>query len=1129
MRRVTDFIQGLISLAFTSLLLVGVPAFLVTRFGFSAFTDAVDVVTDELASQATITETLLLAGLLLVAWLAWAMIATSIITEAIALVRGKAAWRLPVPAGLQHAAARLVASCALVVSSFTASVPAAAIPIVPLAGLDAAAPASVLVVDDVTSFQAAPPGVSSAESPATAALEDGPQYVVQHGDTWWSLAERLLGDGLRWNDLLTVNEGNVMSDGTVITPAVQTPRAGWQLSLPDDAVLPLATTATPSVAAPAVTAAASDDLIRVGDTDETWTVEKGDHFWKIADEALTEAWGRAPTDAEIHPFWRDVIELNRDRLLPPEDEDMIYPAQTFLLPEIPGNPQAAPGDDPVDIAVEVPTDTEPEPASESEPETSSEAAPETPDVTIETPASPEVEAPEVDEPVVAAPQPPVTAPAPAGETNESADAVVPDLPSAIPVPNRPPAPAVPVPAAETPAPDLDATADSEADEREEADTSGGLTDFAIPALIVSGIGLLAAGLLSAVNRIRNRRIGEREPGKAPKFKPPEGVEAELQRSADADGLVDVDRVMRYLGSELAGLDTQPGIVGLSVEAERIIVLLDAPHPNPPSPFAASGNQWVISRDEEIPSPPPRAVAPLPTLVTIGHTSRSQLLLDLEHATVVNLTGTRSDIEATMATMVVELAASPLADQLEIVCVGFGHELAAFDRVTIVDTLDEVEHRIRAHADDVAEVATDELTAAEGRINDIAGDTWTPLVVFAPDAQPDSQLLASARQTSSAGVTALVTADGAATWQLHVAGNQVQIPHINVSLRRTNLTAAQRADACALLEDARNPETIEVVDLVEQIHEAPPVPINGQRQPAAVDLWDPTDAGEGDPPARAWDSPAPPAPPLPPHPKHDVDYQVEILGAVRVTDRSGTELHFERSAAAQLLAYLVQHPNGVTIDSAMEALYPNQEPSKSRMYNLASCARKTLGESATGEAYVPRAVDGMLSLSERVGSDYEHFRALVRYAGKCEPQMAVDVLREALELVRGEPFTGRGLDWAFVSGAYTEVALAVDEAARAMAALALDELDSPEDAVWATQQGLAVSPRSTELHLLRLRAALARDDALEPDAVYQQYMSMMEAEDDLPEGGSLLDQRIVGLYESWLRSKPTRWAEAGTGT
>ena len=1105
MTRIRDFFKGVVSLTFTLILLVGVPAFLAIRYAWP-FDDIADVLTDELASDTTIVETLLINGLVVIAWAAWLMIAVSIVTEAIALARGVAARRLPVLPGIQHGAARLVASCALVVSSFSAAMPAAAVPIVPL-DLTAPMPANVLLVDDPTNMRTGSATVDAAATPSrSAAAASGAVYPVEHGDTFWSIAERLLGDGLRWKEIVTLNDGAVMDDGSVITRSTQSPKAGWHLALPDDAVMPLGTApvqAPPSAPSAAHLASDREDRIRVGDTDETWNVERGDHFWKISKEALTEAWGRTPTNAEIHPFWIETIELNRDRLLPPKDPNLIYPQQTFLLPEIDANPQAALGDDG--------TMVDPNRA--------------TGDVTVGTPTEAPVEAPvdgtaeapaevPADDPVAVAPQPPIGAPAVPGDVNEPA-AVLPN----IPVPEGPYVPAQPVPVEEPTGP-VDSDLDAPPADIEEADTSSGLSDLAIPAIIVSGLGLLSAGLLSIVNRLRARRIGERQPGKAPKFQPPHGVEAELQRNADPDARDDLNRALRYLGTKLSGLAPAPTIVGLSVETKRIVVLLDEPHPNAPAPFAAEHNVWTLDRTIELPDVPSSAIAPVPALVTIGHTTRSQLLLDLEHAGIVNITGTRADVKSTMATMALELAASRLADQLDIICVGFGSELKTFERVTVSDSLDDVAQRIRSHAAEVADLAGDELTAVAGRVREIGGDTWTPLVVFAPDAEATAALLTEARRTNGAGVTALVTSDGAATWQLHVKGNQIQIPHISVTVRRRNLTPEQLAAACDLVDDARNPQIVDVVDLVETIHETTPggaVAGNGHQAPAAEDLWEATE------PYRE-----PTAASAPLRPTWDVDYVVEILGKVRVTDRAGAEMHFDRSASAELLAYLVRHRNGVTTDTAMEAMYPNQAPAKNRMYNLASCARKTLGTTPDGEDYVPRATEGVFYVTDRVGCDYDHFTDLVAYASKCEPSEAVAVLREALEMVRGEPFTGRGLDWASISGDYTEVALAVDEAARAMATIALDELDRPDEAAWATRQGLAVNPRSTELHLLRLRAALARDDGgIEPDAVFQQYRTVMEADDTLPEGVSYLDDRVVNLYEAHRLSNPRRWADTST--
>lgn len=67
----------------------------------------------------------------------------------------------------------------------------------------------------------------------------------------------------------------------------------------------------------------------------TWVVAPGDHLWRIARTSLERAWRRPPTDAEIVPYWRALIALNRDRLAIPDEPDLVYPGQVFRLPPPP--------------------------------------------------------------------------------------------------------------------------------------------------------------------------------------------------------------------------------------------------------------------------------------------------------------------------------------------------------------------------------------------------------------------------------------------------------------------------------------------------------------------------------------------------------------------------------------------------------------------------------------------------------------------------------------------------------------------------------------------------------------------------------------------------------------------------
>jgi len=53
-------------------------------------------------------------------------------------------------------------------------------------------------------------------------------------------------------------------------------------------------------------------------------VAPGDSFWSIAE---AEVGG-----GDVLPYWRMLIELNRDRLVDPSNPDLLYPRQVLRLP-----------------------------------------------------------------------------------------------------------------------------------------------------------------------------------------------------------------------------------------------------------------------------------------------------------------------------------------------------------------------------------------------------------------------------------------------------------------------------------------------------------------------------------------------------------------------------------------------------------------------------------------------------------------------------------------------------------------------------------------------------------------------------------------------------------------------------
>ncbi len=64
----------------------------------------------------------------------------------------------------------------------------------------------------------------------------------------------------------------------------------------------------------------------------TVIVDPGDHLWKLSEQRLLGTLGREPEDSEVSPYWRTVIDTNRDNLRS-GDPDLIYPGEEVDLPD----------------------------------------------------------------------------------------------------------------------------------------------------------------------------------------------------------------------------------------------------------------------------------------------------------------------------------------------------------------------------------------------------------------------------------------------------------------------------------------------------------------------------------------------------------------------------------------------------------------------------------------------------------------------------------------------------------------------------------------------------------------------------------------------------------------------------
>lgn len=249
MTRTLKIIKGLGALALLAALLGGVPWALSHYIGWplphaipswSRFTSDLN--------QHGIPDTVLLKALACVVWVSWAILVVSAAVEIPAVLRGRTARRLPLAGSVQPLVGHLVAA---VLVAALAVMPRAATsgPTRLAATIPYGRPTQSAIV------MALAAGTAPAQDPAPTAAATPPEssatttYVVQRGDTLWAIAERQLGDPLRWREIFALNEGRIEPGGQAFTdPNWIYP--GWDLELPTATATTPASPAAPTVPGP---------------------------------------------------------------------------------------------------------------------------------------------------------------------------------------------------------------------------------------------------------------------------------------------------------------------------------------------------------------------------------------------------------------------------------------------------------------------------------------------------------------------------------------------------------------------------------------------------------------------------------------------------------------------------------------------------------------------------------------------------------------------------------------------------------------------------------------------------------------------------------------------------------------
>lgn len=758
-RRFTRFLRGIVSLAATLALLVGVPLLLAMWVGWPLPESIPGIASIENAARSGISDQVVVNTLAVVAWLAWAQLALSLIVEIVAVARGHQATRLPVLPGFQVTAARLVTGILAMVSTLQ-PVAATAAPQPPLpvvAHATVPSPASLGPTTtpdlnghsiDLASFETAAPDPSAA---------DHPTVTVQRHDSYWAIAERTLGDGLRWREILDLNAGRTLPDGTTIIAGDDTLHTGWVLLLPTDArpdptTEPAASTAVDPGPAPAVAGPSSV------------VVEAGDSLWTISEDRLGSDLGRAASDAEVALYWRQVVDANHDRYVDPANPSLILPGQTIDLPPTGHEPPPPPADA---EAAPPPAEIIPDPPTQQEAE---EPAPDAPEPSTTT-TVPHVEA-----------ETPTTSPPAATDSTTAAatddQGPIGSLPAMIAI--------------------------------------GGLSSIAIA---VGAKRLIA----KRRRRFADEHDGElpgRTPPDQYDLHQAIVAQADEERIDDLQeilghlattlaraGSARRPRMIRHATDSLEVLLDQPDThppAGWTASGDGTIwTLTDAPEADDlyDGPLSPAPLMVTIGQPED----------------------NAQLYLDLETDGLTALTGDPTSASDLARSILTELTLSPLADTLRVIAIGevIDNSADALEHLTLVDSWETIADDLGAWATQSHDALAEHEwpNAFIGRGNDPDHDALVPVAVVA-DRPPPPELAALLRTNQPSTVAAVVIGDfEGAVATLRCEPDTLNFDHIDLACSPQALDAAELADLARVFVAPDSPDEQLVMDELLAEYEA----------------------------------------------------------------------------------------------------------------------------------------------------------------------------------------------------------------------------------------------------------------------------------------------------------------------
>jgi hypothetical protein len=761
-----------------------------------------------------------------------------------------------------------------------------------------------------------------------------------------------------------------------------------------------------------------------------YIVQRNDSLWAIAEAHLGTGFR-----------WTEIYDLNRHRII---DPDLIDAGWPLAMPH--------------DASIAVPVE----------------------------PSGPVAEAPPAPEPEIA-PPPPVAAAAAAttqaaAPTVETPTSAPPDTAGSDPhaIPDAPVIQATPVgPAA----------------------TSG---DELLPRLIAALPGITGATVLATSVLLLLRREQRRRTATATNMRRnPTPLERALVAAADVPLVRWAGQELALLGEQLAG--RRPAADPVAVEFSEdygLELLWDRPFPDAPAPWEAVPGAWAwrLLYDPDAPIPAPERLALIAGLVTFGQRDGRQLMVDLEALGSLSITGDPDAVDRFVRSVVLELGSGDeLADAYVVLPPGVV-ELASTDHLPRLQISEPADARRRIAA---TAASTSTALAGVGSSSTFAYRLFdTPVLplevtvaVIGPEPDDDLSGLADESPPRRA-VASLVLGDApSSAAQLRIeADGTARLEPLGVTFQAAGISAVTESAVAKLLEDLPEPAAVAMVVIEAPDPELSEPPASGVKDvesasapvlgpldtvvpadPKVIDITDPQRAVPELSAASAASGWEPPVPRL----------LVRVLGEPTIVD--GPVVGRRELIVVVTMACLDRPTRQEDIQ---DAIWGGEPVEPRTIWNLVGRARSQLGrwddDPILSNASRPKHT---FTLADGVWTDLQILRELHDQAVLASSAEAMRLLREALTLVEGPPFSADGYEWARINQYAHDAERLIEDSATTLVDLALDAGDV-DLARFAVLRGLRGLPGNEILYRARMRIEDTAGNTIAVRAAYTELVTYL---------------------------------------